>query len=114
MIDCGVTTGFFVLRRCGAPPVTVCARCRRPLCQTHVAEGGLCPECAAAQGPSAHPAAATAHHRRSFYHTTSRGFRDATFYSSLDAFDRAAFDPHASANDDYDADDGPDGDLVDS
>ncbi len=43
---CGVTTGFFVLKQCGVLAVTSCARCARPLCAAHVAEGGCCPESA--------------------------------------------------------------------
>jgi hypothetical protein len=114
MIGCAVTTGFFVLRRCGAPAVSACALCRRPLCGAHVADAGLCPECAAARGYHGHPAAAAAHHRRSFYSRGSHDYGDAAFYQTLDAYDRAPFDPGAAGETDYDADSGASDSLVDS
>jgi hypothetical protein len=113
MTPCGVTTGFFVLRRCGNPAVTGCAQCRRPLCQTHVADGGLCPECAAARGFRTHPAAGAAYHRRTFYGHTSHIYHDSSFYNSLDYYDRAPFDPDAAANAEYGSGEDSD-DLVDS
>jgi hypothetical protein len=113
VITCGVTTGFFVLRRCGVTAVTGCARCRRPLCADQVAEGGLCPECAAAHGHRVHPAAARAFHRRAFYASSAHSYHDRHFYDSLDDYDRSAFDPGRSSDGEYDPDDGPD-DLVDS
>ena len=36
MTPCAVTTGFFVLRRCGRPAVAACPSCGRPICAQHV------------------------------------------------------------------------------
>ena len=113
MIACGVTVGFFVLRRCGSPAVSGCVQCRRPLCPAHVADGGLCPECAAARGYRTHPAAGAAHYRRTFYSHTSGTYHDSRFYRSLDDYDRAPFDPDAAANTGFGPADESD-DLVDS
>lgn len=111
MTGCAVTTGFFVLARCGTPAVAGCAQCRRPLCAAHVTDQGLCPECAAAYGHG-HPAAAVASHRRSFRSRLARVYSDRYWYDQLDDFDRAPFAPGAAGNQEY-----PDGDesgLVDS
>jgi hypothetical protein len=115
MTVCTVTTGFFVLRRCGRPVVAGCPACGRPLCVNHVADGGLCPECAAARGHLGHPNAASSHHRRGFFTTSAHDFGDVTMFSMLDRFDRAPFDPGNGGGTDYDADGGDDDDrLVDS
>ena len=119
MTSCCVTVGFFVLSRCGNPAVTGCAQCRRPLCSAHVADGGLCPECAVSRGygthPTASPATVSAYRRRAFYASSSRHYGDSDWYGSLDEYDRAPFQPGGSAGStdtDYGADDGSD--LVDS
>lgn len=110
MSSCSVTIGFFVLRRCRGLAVTGCVRCRRPLCPEHVADAGLCPECAAGQGfgarPGGSPAAAAAHHRRAFRSRVATDYHDRAWYSSLDDYDRAAFAPGAAASQEYDPDDG--------
>jgi hypothetical protein len=111
---CTVVTGFFVLRRCGRPPVAGCPDCRRPICATHVAEQGLCPDCAARRGFFGHPASSSSHHRRGFRSSSSRDFGDASMFAVLNEFDRAPFDP-GGAETDYDADGGGEDDrLVDS
>jgi len=112
MMPCAVTTGFFVLRRCGRRAVAGCPRCGRPLCQSHVADHGLCPECAAALDDATHPAARRARHRRSFRSHSSRTFTDTDLYTELDTFDRAPFEPGAAGSEDY-ADDGGDS-MMDS
>ncbi len=109
---CTVTTGFFVLRRCGRPVVASCPACRRPLCTNHIADAGLCPECAAQRGYLGHPQASSSHHRRGFFTSTSRDFGDHHMFSMLNAFDRAPFDPDNGAETDYDAE--GDDRLVDS
>ena len=50
MNRCMVTTGFFVLGRCGRNPVATCGSCGRPVCDRHVMPDGLCAECATAHG----------------------------------------------------------------
>ena len=112
MTPCAVTTGFFTLARCGQMVVAGCPACGRAICADHVADGGLCPECAAARGSAAHAAATVAHRRRAFRTRTSHVYHDVSWYSSLDDFDRAAFEPNAAADTDY-LDDGDDA-LVDS
>jgi hypothetical protein len=114
MTICTVTTGFFVLRRCGRPPVAGCPACGRPICATHVADAGLCPECAARRGFLGNPHASSSHHRRGFYQHSSQEFGDANIFAMLNAFDRAPFDPDAGDETDYDADGGGDDSLVDS
>jgi hypothetical protein len=110
MNTCTVTTGFFVLRRCAGLAVTWCAQCRRALCAEHVAEGGLCPECAAGRGfganPGGSPAATAAYRRRAFRAKSARTYHDPTWYGTLDDYDRAAFAPAAAGTGDYDPDDG--------
>jgi hypothetical protein len=117
MTPCTVTTGFFVLRRCGRPAVAGCPACGRPICVNHIADGGMCPECAAARGLLHHPQAAAARHRRGFLSHSSADFGDASMFQFLDSFDRAPFDPDNGGETDYDADgdaDGGDDSLVDS
>lgn len=112
MTPCAVTTGFFTLGKCGQMAVAGCPQCGRALCADHVADGGLCPECAAAGNQVGHPAAAAAQRRRAYRHRTAEEYRDALWYTSFDAYDRAAFDPGAAAARDF-LDDGDDA-LVDS
>ncbi|WP_233526030.1 hypothetical protein [Actinomadura spongiicola] len=114
---CHVTTGFFVLGRCGQAAAASCARCVRPVCAAHAGPGGLCPECAAAQGYGTHDPhepSWTAGYRRHYYQSSSHAYADATWYASFDEYDRGAFDP----GDDYahGGDWGPDDDtgFVDS
>jgi hypothetical protein len=115
MSVCTVTTGFFVLRRCGRPAVAACPACGRPLCTNHVADAGLCPECAAQRGYLRHPQAAWSHHRRGFFTASSHDFGDMGMFTALDEFDRAPFDPGAGGETEYDADGSDDDDeLVDS
>lgn len=112
---CTVTTGFFVLRRCGRPAVAACPACGRPICANHVAEAGLCPDCAAARGFFGHRQAASSRHRRAFFTQTGTDFGDVAMFTRFDNFDRAPFDPGNGGETEYDAD-GGDGDdsLVDS
>lgn len=112
MTPCAVTTGFFTLARCGQMAVAGCPACGRAICADHVADGGLCPECAAARGAAGHPAATVAHRRRAFRSRTAQLYHDTAWYGGLDDFDRAAFEPEAAADTDY-LDDGDDA-LVDS
>ena len=136
MTPCTVTTGFFVLRRCGRPPVAGCPACGRPICATHVAEHGFCPDCAAQRGFFGNPQASSSHHRHAFglglaehpewqlkdsngavvYVGTrvAGDFGDPSFFAVLNSFDRAPFDPDSGDETDYDADGGGDDSLVDS
>lgn len=117
MTRCTVTTGFFVLGRCGQAAVASCPQCRRPVCAAHAAQGGLCPECAAAQGYGTrdpHHPSWTGGYRRHYYRHSSQVYSDVHWYSSFDEYDRGAFNP----GDDYSSggDWGPDDDtgFVDS
>ncbi|MFI6518491.1 hypothetical protein ACIBF1_23245 [Spirillospora sp. NPDC050679] len=95
MNRCAVTSGFFVLGRCGRPAARPCARCERPLCAEHVRLGELCPECAAAQGhrpEDAYDPAWIDGYRRHYYEHSARVYNDAAWYSTIDAQERAAFD----------------------
>ncbi|GAA2692579.1 MULTISPECIES: hypothetical protein [Actinoplanes] len=112
MTPCAVTTGFFTLGKCGQMAIAGCPSCGRALCADHVTEGGLCPECAAARNQVGHPAAAAAHRRRAYRHRSATEYSDYGWYTSFDAYDRAAFDPDAAGNQDF-RDDGDDA-LVDS
>lgn len=116
MTGCTATRGFFVLRHCGVLAVTGCANCARPLCAAHVADAGMCPECAAAAGygthPSGTPTSAAAHRRRAFYTGSAHHYQDTTWYSSLDDYDRQAFRPGGAVDPDYGIDEGSG--LVDS
>ncbi|HWS39501.1 MAG TPA: hypothetical protein VN408_43000 [Actinoplanes sp.] len=112
MTPCAVTTGFFTLGKCGQMAVAGCPACGRALCADHVADGGLCPECAAARNQFSHPASVSAHRRRRYRHSSSQAYQDTVWYTTFDSYDRAAFDPHAGASQDY-LDDGDDA-LVDS
>ncbi|GIF40351.1 hypothetical protein [Actinoplanes xinjiangensis] len=112
MTPCAVTTGFFTLGKCGLMAVAGCPACGRAICAGHIADGGLCPECAAARGQFGHPAAAAAGRRRAYRQRSSEQYADATWYTGFDTYDRAAFDPGAGASPDY-LDDGDDA-LVDS
>ncbi|WP_131737098.1 hypothetical protein [Actinomadura roseirufa] len=97
MTPCDVTTGFFVLGRCGRPAVTGCPQCGRPVCGEHAApQGGHCPECLAALGHGSrdpHDPSWVAGYRRRHYERTSETYNDTTWYSSFDAYDRGAFEP---------------------
>ncbi|MFG2085084.1 hypothetical protein [Spirillospora sp. NPDC048824] len=103
MTRCSVTTGFFVLGRCGQVAAASCAQCRRAVCAAHAAyaaQGALCPECAAAQGygtPDPHHPSWAGGYRRHYYRRSSQVYSDVHWYSSFDAFDRGAFNP----GDDY-------------
>jgi hypothetical protein len=114
---CMVTTGFFVLGKCGRASVSDCAQCRRPVCAQHQGPGGRCPECAAARGQAAqdphHPGWAQGYRRR-YYERSSRHYSDSSWYSAFDAYDRSAFEPgnDYSSGGDYDFD--HDSGLVDS
>ncbi|MFI0351723.1 hypothetical protein [Actinomadura sp. 9N407] len=120
MTPCTVTTGFFVLRRCGSASVSWCPQCRRPLCGEHQGPNGLCPECAAAYGygsPDPHHPGWAWGYRRHFYQRSSQAYSDATWYSTFDSYDRGAFEPGNdwstggdAGGEGYDNDDG----LVDS
>ena len=112
MTPCAVTTGFFTLGKCGQMAVAGCPSCGRALCADHVAEGGLCPECAAARNQFSHPASVSAFRRRRHRQASSQNYSDPIWYTTFDSYDRAAFDPGAGANQDY-LDDGDDA-LVDS
>ncbi|MDL4772640.1 hypothetical protein [Actinomadura xylanilytica] len=112
MTRCTVTTGFFVLGRCGRPSVAACPQCARPVCDEHAAgPNGLCPECAAAQGYGSHDAhdpGWAGGYRRHFYQSTSSTYQDRAWYSSFDSYDRGSFErggDHSFAEGDFDDDD---------
>ncbi|MFD0691806.1 hypothetical protein [Actinomadura fibrosa] len=113
---CTVTTGFFVLGRCGRAAVAACGQCGRPVCAEH-ATGALCPECALAQGyapQDPHDPAWVRGYRRRHYERSSQTYNDAYWYSSFDEYDRGAFNPgdeYSYGGGDFD-DDGMD--FVDS
>lgn len=94
MNPCTVTTGFFVLGRCGNPSVTACGQCGRPVCARHAGPSGLCPECANQQGFADDPYQPgwARGYRRRFYQHSSRMYSDAYWYSTFDSYDRGAFD----------------------
>lgn len=110
---CRVTTGFFVLGRCGRPAVTMCG-CGRPVCAEHAGPNGLCPECAAAQGYGVDPydRAWTRRYRRQSRQRTSSEYRDDDWFYGFDAYDRGAFNPENAYGPEYEGDHGPD--FVDS
>ncbi|GGN13506.1 hypothetical protein FHR83_003743 [Actinoplanes campanulatus] len=112
MTPCAVTTGFFTLGKCGQMAVAGCPACGRAVCADHLADGGLCPECAAARNRFGHPSAAAAARRRVYRQRQAQYYGDTVYYSSFDDYDRAAFEPGAAADQDY-LDDGDDA-LVDS
>ncbi|MGP4021821.1 hypothetical protein [Actinomadura sp. 3N407] len=96
MTRCTVTTGFFVLGHCGQAAVASCPQCGRAVCGAHAAPGGLCPECAAAQGyrtDDPHDPSWTRGYRRHYYQRSSQTYRDSYWYSSFDEYDRGAFNP---------------------
>ncbi|SNR48036.1 hypothetical protein SAMN06265355_10392 [Actinomadura mexicana] len=97
---CTVTTGFFVLGRCGRSAVATCPQCGRPVCGAHAGPNALCPECAAAQGyrtQDPHHPGWTHGYRREYYQGSSQTYNDGYWYSSFDEYDRGAFNP----GDDY-------------
>lgn len=111
---CRVTTGFFVLGRCGRPAATMC-RCGRPVCPQHVDAHGLCPECAAAQGYESnnpYDREWTRRYRRRSRERTSGEYQDSSWYVAFDAYDRGAFNPEGAYGPEYEGDHGPD--YVDS
>ncbi|TDE19734.1 hypothetical protein [Actinomadura sp. 6K520] len=96
MTPCSVTTGFFVLGRCGQAAVASCPGCGRAVCGAHAGPGGLCPECGAAQGygtPDPHHPAWTGGYRRHYYQRSSHLYNDAMWYSTFNEYDRGAFNP---------------------
>lgn len=112
MNPCAVTTGFFVLGRCGRRSVAAC-RCGRPMCAEHAGPQGLCPECEGAQnyGDPYHPGWAQGF-RRLFYRQSSQRYGDTGWYDGFDTYDRGSFDVGGDV--DY-GDGGGDGnDWVDS
>lgn len=117
MTRCTVTTGFFVLGRCGQAAVVTCPHCARPVCAAHAAPGGACPECAAARGyrtQDPHDPTWVGNRRREYYHRSSQTYQDTYWYSSFDEYDRGAFNPGDDYS--YGGDWGPDDDtgFVDS
>jgi hypothetical protein len=46
---CACKRGFFTLRDCANGAVTSCSTCTRRVCADHLAQPGLCVECAAKQ-----------------------------------------------------------------
>jgi uncharacterized OB-fold protein len=116
MTGCTVTTGFFVLGRCGKVVVTVCAACSRPLCAGHVNVGNRCPECAAGNDYGAVESSGQAwlfRWRRHYYQRGSQQYQDPHWYASFDSYDRAPFRPGAN-RDGGDFDDGDERDYLDS
>ena len=100
MTRCNVTTGFFVLGRCGQEAVASCGQCGRPICAQHAGQHGVCPECMAAQGYATqdpHDPSWAGGKRRGFYQNSSHAYSDTYWYSSFDHYDRGAFNP----GDDY-------------
>ncbi|TDB91641.1 hypothetical protein [Actinomadura sp. 7K534] len=96
MTPCSVTTGFFVLGRCGQAAVVSCPGCGRPVCGAHAAANGLCPECGAAQGYGTHDPhhpAWTGGYRRHYYQRSSQLYNDALWYTTFNEYDRGAFNP---------------------
>jgi hypothetical protein len=97
---CTVTTGFFILGRCGQAAVASCPACGRPVCGAHAGPNGVCPECAAAQGygtQDPHQPSWAESYRRRYYHDSSQTYADTSWYSSFNEYDRGAFNP----GDDY-------------
>jgi hypothetical protein len=113
-----VTSGFFVLGRCGRAAAAPCARCGRPTCQEHYGPSGLCPECLVAAGQGSddrYDERWVWGYRRGFYSRSSQTYNDTTWYSAFDAYDRGAFNPgqgHSPGDYDYGSDD--DAGFVDS
>ncbi|TDC83162.1 hypothetical protein [Actinomadura sp. 7K507] len=96
MNRCSVTTGFFVLGRCGQAAVAACPQCGQAVCAEHAGPDGLCPGCRTARGyetQDPHDPAWTAGYRRRYYRSSSREYNDAAWYSSFDEYDRGAFNP---------------------
>ncbi|WP_219471701.1 hypothetical protein [Nonomuraea rhizosphaerae] len=117
MTPCMVSTGFFVLGRCGRASVTGCAGCGRPVCDRHVSGDRLCPECATARGyGSPYDPMWSYGYRRETYYTTSSSYQDPGLYGDFDAYDRGAFDPgdQGDFGEPGDFDDGDDRDFGDS
>ncbi|WP_395111165.1 hypothetical protein [Actinomadura sp. SCN-SB] len=117
MNQCMVTTGFFVLGRCGRTSVSACPQCRRLLCGEHQGAYGLCPECSAAQGYGAndpHDPRWVQSYRRGYYQRSSQTYSDPNWYSSFDSYDRGAFAPGNDYSSGSDYDYGDDSGLVDS
>jgi hypothetical protein len=117
VIPCMVSTGFFVLGRCGRASAGACARCGRPVCDRHAAAGGLCPECATAEGyGSPYDAGWVSGYRSRHYHSSSSTYSDPTWYGTFDDYDRGAFDPgdQGDFGGSGDFDDGDRDDFVDS
>ena len=117
MNRCAMTTGFFVLGRCGQPAVAACPQCGRAVCAGHAGQGGICPGCAAAQGygtQDPHHPSWTDGYRRLYYRSSSREYHDTSWYASFDEYDRGAFNPGDQYS--YGGDWGPDDDtgFVDS
>ncbi|WP_433333192.1 hypothetical protein [Spirillospora sp. CA-294931] len=109
---CTVTTGFFVLGRCGRAAVQQCPQCGRAICGTHVGSHGLCPECVVAAGYGSHDPHApgwVSGYRRWFYQRSSQSYNDTIWYSSFDSYDRGTFNPgddyYSSGGDDFGGDD---------
>jgi hypothetical protein len=115
---CFVTTGFFVLGRCGRQAVMPCANCGREVCETHIDGNGLCPECAAGSdyenGDSgdSYSSSWTEDYRREYYEDSGNEYQDQGWYSSFNEYDRTPFDPNAAGDPDYGPDD--EHDYVDS
>ncbi|GAA4063276.1 hypothetical protein [Actinomadura miaoliensis] len=99
MTPCAVVTGFFLLSQCGRPAAGACGQCGRPVCQEHVGQNGLCPECGASlrEVTDPHDPAWTSGYRRWFQQRSSRTYNDNSWYSysyaSFDDYDRGAFEP---------------------
>lgn len=108
---CSVTTGFFVLGRCGQAAVASCPQCHQPICGRHVDVNGLCPSCAAAAGYGAndpHDPRWVGTYRRYHYHRTSQTYSDTAWYAGMDSYDRGTFNPGddwSSGSGDFGSDD---------
>lgn len=111
MNRCVVTSGFFVLGRCGRAAVAPCTHCGRPVCPEHRMPTGLCAECAAAAGQAPQDPFEEGWvqgYRRGFYSRSSQTYQDPAWYSGFDAYDRGAFDPgqgHSPEDYDYGSED---------
>ncbi|WP_030165851.1 hypothetical protein [Spirillospora albida] len=117
MTPCTVTTGFFVLGRCGRPSVADCPRCRRRVCAEHAdPQSGTCPECAAAQGYGSddpHDPTWIVRYRRRHYEQAHASYQGG--WTTYDDYDRGAFNPGddwSYGSGDFGA--GDDGGFVDS
>ncbi len=113
-MNCAIKQGFFLIRSCDQPAVTICPSCQRPACSAHFSPQNVCVECAARQ--NLHGAAQSEpndpymlrldYYRKSNFQPLNLDAPTAFTNQAFDATDHAAFSGEHTPPDSWEEDSG--------